>query len=86
MKRVKVVDLTIEQTEMLFDVSELHFLWYQKTGNASTTSLEALLQFNHYKLSNMINDSESNLTIEQAMFKLKSCYEFLLNNLREPSY
>ena len=48
--------LTIEQSEMLYEIAEIHLDWILKYNSDSKTTFEDMLRINHYKLTNYFFD------------------------------
>lgn len=48
--------LTIEQSEMLFEIAEIHLYWIFKYNPDSDSTFESMLKLNHVKLINCFCD------------------------------
>jgi len=59
------MELTIEQSEMLYQIAEIHLDWILKYNPSSKTTFEQILKLNHNKLLNYFIDidySEKDVT------------------------
>ena len=50
--------LTIEHTELLYEIAEIHLDWIKKYNPDSKTTFEEMLKLNHGKLLNYFFDLE----------------------------
>lgn len=72
------MDLTIEQTELLFEATEIFQLWYAKYYD-EPPSFSELLEINHVKvmdIAEMLDSNEEEITL--SIVELKETYLKLL--------
>lgn len=65
--------LNIEQSEMLFEIAEIHMNWIHKYNKESTTTFKEILEINHNKLLNYFADSIFNeKAVTKKLLKMKA--------------
>ena len=67
------MNLTIEQSEMLYEIAEIHLAWILKYNPDSKTTFSDMLHINHTKLLNCFFDSiynESDVT--EKLLKIRA--------------
>lgn len=47
-------DLTDKQIEMLYEMAEIHFQWFQRYAPESGTTYEDVLELNHIKITSIV--------------------------------
>lgn len=73
-----MLNLTVIQTEILYDLTEIHLEWHQKYYNTHPTFAE-LLELNHVKLCNLLIDKDENpKEVTKILFNMKKNYLELL--------
>ena len=76
--RVKMVDLTTKQTDLLYDVTERHLQWYQIYYEVPP-AFEVLLELNHRKLSYKVTSTMKEDDITKLLEKMWQNYDDLIN-------
>ncbi len=66
--------LNIEQTEMLYEIAEIHFDWIHKYNPDSKTTFKEMLEINHGKLLNCFFDVDyyTGDDVMDRLFKMRA--------------
>ncbi len=72
-----MIELTIAQTDLLFEATEIYELWYSKYY-IQPPSFAELLKMNHIKLMDLFTDEPTEIEVTEAILKIKESYFKLL--------
>lgn len=76
MTKRDVRQLTIAQTELLYEVTEMHQKWYEEFYS-EVPSFDILLELNHNKIMFLIDDNTSESFITETLKEMYSRYKEL---------
>jgi len=77
-----MIDLTTKQSELLYEVAELHHEWYKMYYPTDPPALSILLELNHTKICNVAIDDMSEKDITDILIKMKNSFQTLIDDER----
>jgi len=65
--------LNIEQSELLYEIAEIHLNWVHKYNKDSETTFDEILEINHNKLLSYFSGTKpSKKTINEKLFEMRA--------------